>query len=82
MTKTSPDNLKPEPSSLKVLRAAFNLTQEELAKIAGCSRTTIVALEQKKALPTLKTAQKIADALHVENVSEIFPVYSNLDGAK
>lgn len=72
---------KPKPSNLKIFRTAMNFTQEELADRANCSRTTIVALEQKKALPTLKTALRIAAALEIDDVSRIFPIYSRAEGS-
>ncbi|MFC1866339.1 helix-turn-helix transcriptional regulator [Chloroflexota bacterium] len=38
------------------------MTQEELAKSAGCTRQTIIALEQGKYVPSIGLAFKIAKA--------------------
>jgi len=38
------------------------MTQEELANRAGCTRQTIIALEQGKYVPSLELAFKIARA--------------------
>ncbi len=46
------------------------MTQEELANLAGCTRQTIIALEQGKYVPSITLAFKIARAFRVtlENV--------------
>ena len=41
------------------------MTQEELAKQAGCTRQTIIALEQGKYVPSITLAFKIAKAFAV-----------------
>ena len=41
------------------------MTQEELAQRAGCTRQTIIALEQGRYLPSIELAFKIARALNV-----------------
>ncbi|NLE95243.1 MAG: helix-turn-helix transcriptional regulator [Dehalococcoidia bacterium] len=48
------------------------MTQEELAHRAGCTRQTIIALEQGKYLPSLELAFRICSAFgaHVEEVFE------------
>lgn len=38
------------------------MTQEELANIAGCTRQTIIALEQDKYVPSIELAFRIAKA--------------------
>jgi putative transcriptional regulator len=38
------------------------MTQEELAKRAGCTRQTIIALEQGKYVPSIELAFRIATA--------------------
>ncbi len=48
------------------------MTQEELANLAGCTRQTIIALEQGKYVPSLELAYKIARALGV-SLEEVFP---------
>lgn len=49
---------------IKEYRTHLNLTQEELAKIVGIRRETIVFLEQGKYNPSLKLAHDVAQALH------------------
>lgn len=57
---------------IKAIRESKGLSQEELAKKADVSRTTIWNLETNpKAETTTKTLQKIADALDT-TVSGIF----------
>jgi putative transcriptional regulator len=48
------------------------MTQQELADRAGCTRQTIVALEQGKYVPSLALAFRIAKALGttLENIFE------------
>ena len=47
------------------------MTQEELAQRAGCTRQTIIALEQGKYVPSIELAFKIARALSV-TLEEVF----------
>ena len=47
------------------------MTQEELASRAGCTRQTIIALEQGKYVPSIGLAFKIARAFGV-TVEEVF----------
>jgi putative transcriptional regulator len=47
------------------------MTQEDLAVKAGCTRQTIIALEQGKYVPSIELAFKIARALGV-NLEEVF----------
>jgi putative transcriptional regulator len=42
------------------------MTQEELAALAGCTRQTIIALEQGKYVPSIELAFKIAKALETK----------------
>lgn len=48
---------------LKELRARNDLTQEELAKIVGVRRETILFIEKGRYSPSLKLAHDIAKAL-------------------
>ena len=51
-------------NSVRKLRFENNeMTQQELADRAGCTRQTIVALEQGKYVPSLALAFRIAKAL-------------------
>jgi len=56
---------------IKELRARHDLTQEELARLVGVRRETILFLEKGKYNPSLKLAYKIARALQA-SIEEIF----------
>jgi putative transcriptional regulator len=47
------------------------MTQEELANRAGCTRQTIIALEQGKYLPSIELAFRVARAFSVP-LEEVF----------
>jgi putative transcriptional regulator len=47
------------------------MTQEELANLAGCTRQTIIALEQDKYVPSIELAFRIAQAFGVP-LEEVF----------
>ena len=47
------------------------MTQEELAARSGCTRQTIIALEQGKYVPSIELAFKIARAFGV-TLEEVF----------
>ena len=47
------------------------MTQEELAERAGCTRQTIIALEQGKYVPSIELAFRIARAFGV-TLEEVF----------
>jgi putative transcriptional regulator len=47
------------------------MTQEELAARAGCTRQTIIALEQGKYVPSIELAFRIARAFGV-SLEEVF----------
>jgi putative transcriptional regulator len=47
------------------------MTQEALAKLSGCTRQTIIAIEQHKYVPSLELAFKIARAFKVP-LEEVF----------
>ncbi len=51
--------------SIKDLREILNLTQLELAKQAGVSRTVIYHLEQEKHIPHILNLLHICNALHI-----------------
>ncbi len=48
---------------MKELREELGLTQEELAKIVGVRRETIIYLEKGKYNPSLRLAHNVAKAL-------------------
>lgn len=56
---------------IKEFRARYNLTQEELAKMVGVRRETIVFLEKRKYNPSLKLAYKVARVLDT-TIEELF----------
>jgi len=58
-------------NNLKVWRARFDLTQEELAKKVSVTRQTIIALEKGKYNPSVELALKIA-YIFKTSVGEIF----------
>jgi putative transcriptional regulator len=47
------------------------MTQEELAEQAGCTRQTIIALEQGKYVPSIELAFRIAHTFGV-TLEEVF----------
>lgn len=47
---------------LTVIRAELNLTQEELSKRAGISRTTLSSIEKDKYIPSFSTLVKLVKA--------------------
>ncbi|UCH43774.1 MAG: helix-turn-helix transcriptional regulator [Dehalococcoidales bacterium] len=55
--------------SNRIRRLRFDngeMTQEELATRAGCTRQTVIALEQGKYVPSIKLAFRIARAFNVK----------------
>lgn len=60
----------------QIRRAMPNMSQQELADIAGCTRQTIIALEQNKYNPSLVLALKIAKTLDT-SVEDIFKLKSS-----
>jgi putative transcriptional regulator len=56
---------------MKELRARYNLTQDDLAKMAGVRRETILYLEKGKYNPSLKLAYDVAKALKT-TINDLF----------
>ena len=52
-------------NQIKELRAAREMTQQELADRVGVTRQTVIAMEQDKYSPSLETAFKVAIELGV-----------------
>jgi putative transcriptional regulator len=52
------------------------MTQEELAKLVGCTRQTIIALEQGKYVPSIELAFRVAKAFGVP-LEEVFQYNNN-----
>ena len=55
------------------------MTQEELAIRAGCTRQTIIALEQNKYVPSIELAFRIARAFDVP-LEEVFQYEDRQEG--
>ncbi|MBK9322412.1 MAG: helix-turn-helix transcriptional regulator [Bdellovibrionaceae bacterium] len=53
------------PQRLEYLRGRRNMTQQELAKVAGISQSTVAQIESGKKDPSLSTLKKVAQALDV-----------------
>ena len=56
---------------IKEFRARYDLTQEDLARLVGVRRETIVFLEKGKYNPSLKLAHDVSKALKT-TIEEIF----------
>jgi putative transcriptional regulator len=56
---------------IKELRARYDLTQEDLAKMIGVRRETILFIEKGNYNPSLKLAHDIAKALQT-TIDELF----------
>lgn len=56
---------------IKALRQKNNMTQEELARLAGVRRETIVFLEQGKYNPSLQLAYNISQ-IFKKKIEDIF----------
>jgi DNA-binding XRE family transcriptional regulator len=56
---------------IKEFRARYDLTQEDLARIVGVRRETIVFLEKGKYNPSLKLAYDVSKALKT-TIEELF----------
>lgn len=58
-------------NKIKILRATFDLTQEQLADKIGITRQTVIAMESDKYLPSLGLAFKLAIFFRVK-IEDIF----------
>jgi len=56
---------------IRTLREAAGLTQSDLARGCGCTRQTIIMLEQERYVPSLSLAFAIADAFKAR-IEDIF----------
>lgn len=57
---------------IRKIRKQQKITQEQLAEMAKVEPRTIIAIEQGKSNPTLKTVHKLAKALKVHS-SKLLP---------
>ena len=59
-------------NKLKLARIESNdLTQQDLARLVGCSRQTIISIESTRFLPSVELAMKLACVLN-KKVEELF----------
>lgn len=58
-------------NKIKVFRAMYDMTQEDLAQKVGVTRQTIIAIEKNKYNPSLELAAKIAHVFE-ERIENIF----------
>ncbi|SHM81357.1 putative transcriptional regulator [Caldanaerovirga acetigignens] len=58
-------------NKIKVFRAMYDMTQEDLAKKLGITRQTVIALEKGKYYPSLELAFKIARVFGV-GIEDVF----------
>ena len=58
-------------TKIKEYRSRLSLTQDDLAKLVGVRRETIVFLEQGKYNPSLKLAHDVAQALQTK-IDDLF----------
>jgi putative transcriptional regulator len=58
-------------NNLKEIRNQKDITQEALARQAGVTRQTIIAIEKAKFVPSVKLALELAAALEVP-ITELF----------
>ena len=58
-------------NKLKVYRAMYDLTQEDLAQKLGITRQTILSIEKQKYDPSLELAFKISNLFKVK-IEDIF----------
>lgn len=68
-------------ANVKKLRKAQGLSQEKLGERAGCDYRYIGFLEQARINPTLKTLEKVANALKM-TVPELFPSNKEIEANK
>ena len=62
----------------KLRFAQSEMTQQELADLCGCTRQTIIALEQEKYVPSLILAIRIARVFG-KTVEEVFQLPEEVD---
>jgi putative transcriptional regulator len=64
---------------IKVLRAEHDMTQEQLAELAGVTRNTIISIEKDKYCPSLKLGFRIA-AIFGIGIDNVFTYEPDKDG--
>ena len=61
-------------NNLKEHRTAVKMTQEVLARKANCTERAIRKYESGDQVPNIYIVIRMADALGIENVRELFPI--------
>jgi len=56
---------------IRELRETAEMTQSQLAKLCGCTRQTIIMLEQERYVPSLSLAFRIARTFDV-GIEDVF----------
>jgi putative transcriptional regulator len=64
---------------IKVLRAERDMTQEQLAELAGVTRNTIISIEKDKYCPSLKLGFRIARIFGM-GIDDVFTYEEERDG--
>jgi putative transcriptional regulator len=64
---------------IRVLRAEHEMTQEQLAELAGVTRNTIISMEKDKYSPSLKLGYRIAHVFGV-GIDDVFTYEEDKDG--
>ncbi|MFA5332495.1 MAG: helix-turn-helix transcriptional regulator [Methanoregula sp.] len=64
---------------IRVLRAEREMTQEQLAELAGVTRNTIISTEKGKYCPSLKLGYRIAHVFGV-GIDDVFTYEEDKDG--
>lgn len=64
---------------IKVLRAEHDMTQEDLAKLIGVTRNTIISIEKDRYCPSMKVGFRIARVFGV-GLEDVFAYEEEKDG--
>lgn len=59
-------------TKITYFRNKLNMTQEELARIVGVTRQTIISLEQNRYNPSLLLSYKITKTLQQKQIEDVF----------
>lgn len=64
---------------IKVFRAERDMTQEDLAKLIGVTRNTIISIEKDRYCPSMKVGFRIARVFGV-GIEDVFSYEEEKDG--
>ena len=59
-------------TKITYFRNKLNITQEELARLVGVTRQTIISLEQNRYNPSLLLAHNVVKALKQTHIEDVF----------